>query len=164
MDRSARNRGFTLIELMIVVAIIAILATIGLTVYSGVQRGARDSKRQADLQEIQKALEQYYASHRFYPVSNSHTSAAYPASITSYFSNGDIPHDPLSSLPDYNYISCSTDDRYVLCTGANAMETCTGAGVHPNCNANAVPAAGSGCGQFTSGASNTFFCVGSLSN
>lgn len=51
------NRGFTLVELLVVIAVIAILAVIGLTVFSGIQRNARDSRRKADINAIAKALE-----------------------------------------------------------------------------------------------------------
>ena len=53
-------RGFTLIELLVVISIIAILSAIGITVFSGVQKGARDAKRKADLNAIYTALEIYY--------------------------------------------------------------------------------------------------------
>lgn len=52
-----RQRGFTLIELMIVIAIIAILATLGVTNFSSALRRARDAKRQSDIVAVQKALE-----------------------------------------------------------------------------------------------------------
>jgi prepilin-type N-terminal cleavage/methylation domain-containing protein len=52
-----RQKGFTLIELMIVIAIIAILATLGVTNFSSALRRARDAKRQSDIVAIQKALE-----------------------------------------------------------------------------------------------------------
>ena len=42
-----RKKGFTLIELMIVVAIIAILSVIGVTIFAGIQKNARDAKRRA---------------------------------------------------------------------------------------------------------------------
>lgn len=51
------SRGFTLVELMVVVAIIAILAVVGITVYSNVQKSARDARRQADIGAITSALE-----------------------------------------------------------------------------------------------------------
>lgn len=55
-----KNQGFTLIELMIVIAIIAILATLGVTNFASAIRRARDSKRQSDIVAVQKALETCY--------------------------------------------------------------------------------------------------------
>ena len=49
--------GFTLVELMVVVAIIAILAVVGITVFSNTQKSARDSRRQADIGAIATAME-----------------------------------------------------------------------------------------------------------
>ncbi len=47
-----KQSGFTLIELMVVMAIIAILATAGLSAYTGYIKKARDTKRIADLAAI----------------------------------------------------------------------------------------------------------------
>lgn len=59
--------GFTLVELLVTISIIAILSAIGLVIYSSVIKQGRDSKRQSDLRSIQSALEQYYADQLFYP-------------------------------------------------------------------------------------------------
>jgi len=47
-----KQSGFTLIELMVVMAIIAILATAGLSAYTGYIKKARDTTRIADLDAI----------------------------------------------------------------------------------------------------------------
>lgn len=52
-----KTSGFTLIELMVAIAIMAVLSTIGLVVFRNAQDGARDSKRQLDIDAIAKALE-----------------------------------------------------------------------------------------------------------
>ncbi len=61
------NNGFTLVELLIVVSIIAVLSSIGFVTYTEFNKGARDAKRLTDLKFIQSALEQYYGDDFNYP-------------------------------------------------------------------------------------------------
>ncbi|MCL2110320.1 type II secretion system GspH family protein [Microgenomates group bacterium] len=55
MSRKKQD-GFSLIELMVVVSIMAILAVIGLGGFANAQRKARDSRRKADVKTIQNAM------------------------------------------------------------------------------------------------------------
>lgn len=68
MPKSAhRQKGFTLVELLIVVLIISILAAVGFVSYSTAQKQARIAKRVEDLRAIRTALEIFYAKNGAYP-------------------------------------------------------------------------------------------------
>ncbi len=61
------KKGFTLIELLVVVAIIAVLAAISVVALNNARARARDSKRLADIKQIQTALELYFLDNDEYP-------------------------------------------------------------------------------------------------
>lgn len=62
-----RRAGFTFIELLVTVTLIAVLSAIGIVSYSSAQRRSRDGKRKADLEIIRSALEMYRADEDGYP-------------------------------------------------------------------------------------------------
>lgn len=61
------NKGFTIVELLIVIVVIAILAMLVLTTYSGIQSKARNSQRQTDVQSMQTQLEAFFSQNGYYP-------------------------------------------------------------------------------------------------
>ena len=61
------KQGFTLIEILIVVAIIAILASIVLVGLGPTQQSGRDARRLSDLHEVQNGLELFYNKCGYYP-------------------------------------------------------------------------------------------------
>ena len=65
----SKSSGFTLVELIVVIAILGLLATIGLSSFRTSQIKGRDSQRKNDLAQIQRALELYYNDHQQYPLS-----------------------------------------------------------------------------------------------
>src|ERR1035437_4078142 len=63
----SKNRGFTLIEMLVVIAIIAILSGIIIANLSGAKGKARDAKRISDMGNIQMALALYFDRCNAYP-------------------------------------------------------------------------------------------------
>ncbi len=72
-------KGFTLIELIVVIFIIATLTAAATVSYTKVQIYGRNAVRQSRLQIIATALEQYYNDHGFYPTTN--VKSHYPADM-----------------------------------------------------------------------------------
>lgn len=61
-----KQHGFTLIELMIVVAVVAILATIALPSYNDAVRKSRRGQAKADMVELAQRLERYHSQFNSY--------------------------------------------------------------------------------------------------
>ncbi len=61
------QRGFTLVELMVVVAIIALLAAIVIPNYVHARAQASVSQSEANIKQIATSLELYYADNQAYP-------------------------------------------------------------------------------------------------
>ena len=93
MLRQASTRraaaGFTLIELMVVVALISVLAGMGVVMYRNSIQRTREAVLREDLFRMRDAIDQYYAD-----------KAKYPASLESLVSDGylrQIPVDPITN-------------------------------------------------------------------
>lgn len=113
-------RGFTLVELLIVITIIAVLSVIGITVFSGIQKNARDSKRRADIDAISKAFEVKY---------NNNGTGLYgdltPANNNNLFASGSFPKDPQGQ--DYTIIlngSSTNAQGFRICAALQDNSAC----------------------------------------
>jgi general secretion pathway protein G len=117
------RQGFTLIEILIVVAIIAILASVVLVGLGPTQRAGRDARRLSDLHNIQTGLELYYNKCGYYPGGVANPCAGwaagtdYAAMVTALKGSGlsinAVPNDP-SAGKTYFYGSFTNGSTYTL--------------------------------------------------
>lgn len=112
------NKGFTLIELMIVVAIISILTGIIVTSLTSSKSKSRDAQRVSDINQIQLALEQYFDRCGQYPADIYSTASCFSGATSVGFNDyiAVVPHDPSDKTLKYGYAvnDASTPTDYVL--------------------------------------------------
>jgi general secretion pathway protein G len=61
------QKGFTIVELLIVIVVIGILATLVIVTFTGIQQKARNTKRQTDVNALNSHVEAFYAQNGYYP-------------------------------------------------------------------------------------------------
>lgn len=99
------NKGFTLIEMLVVISLIGILAALAMVSFSSVQKQARDTTRKSDLKQYQTATESYASKNNGnYPVANP-AQVASSGSYCTALNIGNCPADPKSPTTDYRYVS-----------------------------------------------------------
>jgi len=89
---AAARRGFTLLELMVVMALIVVLAGIGMASYRNAVTLAQEAVLRENLFRMRDAIDQYYADKQ-----------RYPANLEDLVSDGylrAIPDDPMTQSPD----------------------------------------------------------------
>ncbi len=101
-------KGFTLLELLVVISIIAILLGFITASLTRSQKKGRDSRRQADIKAIQQAFEQYHLDESEYDTG---TQCAAMKDVE-YFPGG-FPADPKPDHDDYNCTGFGTG--YCVC-------------------------------------------------
>lgn len=107
------NKGFTLIEILIVISIIGVLSSLTLLGLGTFRASGRDVRRVTDLRQITNALELYYAKTGSYP-----STIGWETEILK--ANGGVidslPKDPNDPATKYAYGLCGTNGYVVKAT------------------------------------------------
>lgn len=128
MKRTRSNQdGFTLIEIMVVILILGLLATIVVQSLRGATDKAKRTKAQADIAEFKTALDRYYLDNGYYPTSDQGllslvsppTTGKVPANYETGGYIQSVPKDPWGNP----YVYQSDGNAYVLKSfGADGVE------------------------------------------
>ena len=104
------KKGFTLIEFMVAMSLVAILSSLAIGNFMGTQKRGRDVRRQSDLNQYRVALENYSSNNsRIYPIFSGMAPTVLATPLQSYMTG--FPTDPQGL--NYRYIS-SDGLSYVL--------------------------------------------------
>src|SRR3989344_7803107 len=93
-----KRPGFSLVELLVVIAVIGILVTDASIAYGNVRQKARDSQRKEELKALKAALLMYYQDHDVYPACPAPCSSE-SSNWTTTLNNALVP-DYIKSLPN----------------------------------------------------------------
>jgi general secretion pathway protein G len=115
------RRGFTLLELMIVISIIIILALIVLPSYNRTVQASKEAVLRDDLQQMRKMIDQYAAD-----------KGKLPASLRDLVEAGylhEIPDDPMTepdeSRGEANWYEVAGEDPSLLDGGSGIINVCS---------------------------------------
>lgn len=121
MNLQTKQKGFTIVELLIVIVVIAILAAISIVAFTGIQQRGRDSERASDASNLVKALTAYTADGNDWPADaatattalNGYSSVNIPTTVTAKL-NAAAP-TAANANTRYRYLPCGTSPNF---TGA----------------------------------------------
>lgn len=110
-DIANMKKGFTLVELLVVITIMSILIAAAAVNYQRTIKLSRDSKRKADIEQIRQALETFRSENNSYP--NTGVDGGLTALVPDYIST--LPTDPKAASYAYVAGGSGVVTTYSLC-------------------------------------------------
>ncbi len=121
-----QNKGFTIVELLIVIVVIGILALLVVTTYAGIQQKARNTKRQTDVAALQTQIEAFYQTAGYYPnLTDLNSSTWLSANMKSLDQTALI--DPSNATQSKTLVGAPVAKSYSYAATNAAGTTCDGA-------------------------------------
>ena len=133
-----QSKGFTIVELLIVIVVIGILALLVITTYSGIQAKARNTKRQTDLKSLQTKLEAFYNDNGYYPnLADMQSTTWLKSNMKGIDTTSTVdPSAPSSTTDSIVAATSATDNHaksYAYFVTDASDNSCEGAGNDVNC-------------------------------
>lgn len=132
--KKAHEKGFTLVELLVVMAILAVLIAISVAGLGYAMRRSRNISRQASIENLQIALEAYYSDEQEYPVDTSLTNGVSdltPGGLLAPYIESAFDAPPNTEI----YYRSNDGQLYTVCVNQEVRNTtdysfvCTGSGI-----------------------------------
>lgn len=138
------SRGFTIVELLIVIVIIAILAAITIVAYNGIQNRANDTAIKSDLSAMKKQAMLFHAKEGVYPTTSQ------------YFNGTDGMEKPSISkssysIAGYNYYYCTdvgVNSKFGIAIRSKSGQTYTISSTNDITAISGGPSWNTSCGAF----------------
>lgn len=114
-----KNRGFTLVELLVVVAIMGILTIITVSQFSTARKKARDVSRKSDLNSVSKAVTGYFADYGIFPLDDTSSLSINSMwggefSDKGYVYMKTMPKETQTNWPNYCYVVSTDRKSYAI--------------------------------------------------
>jgi len=131
MVKAKKNKGFTLVELLVVISVLAVLSSLLISNLNNARVQARDTQRKSDFSQIKKALQLYFNDYGgIYPANSGNQIAGCGADGTSacnwggffghdttdYYYMKLLPTDPLDAAPYQYQYTRTANTSYCLQT------------------------------------------------
>jgi prepilin-type N-terminal cleavage/methylation domain-containing protein len=131
----AGRQGFTLVELLVTISIIATLTAILLPNFMGARQKATDSQKIQDMTSIKNALRMYYNDNQNYPLGSGITNVQ--SLLAKYMTDTGV---------GYTYYQTNTGDGFQLCTYLDSGQGDDDVNSQTRCGAPKVSVCGLGVG------------------